>query len=138
MNAYTLFLLSSLTSLATSSAYADVAPGEDPVALEGKVTYNMLPLNNALRSAPANNATGVPAWIDAKIARFEAKAFSADTSGILTDKDVTRTVTTDGMRKTCIQEVGNINAANGPGAKYGMPIESQIVVIKGDLVNICK
>ena len=56
-------------------AYAQIAPGEDPVQLTQKVVVNMLPLNNAPRSTPAQNFQGTPAWLEAKIARFEAKAY---------------------------------------------------------------
>lgn len=120
-------------------AYAQIAPGEDPVQLTKKIVVNMLPLNNAPRSTPAQNFQGTPAWLEAKIARFEAKAFSVDTSGIFTDKDVTSTTITDGFKKTCIQEVGNINAsaANAVG-KYGSTVQDQIVVLRGDLINICR
>ena len=119
--------------------YAQIAPGEDPVQLNQKIVVNMLPLNNAPRSTPVQNYQGVPAWLDAKIARFEAKAFSIDTSGIFTDKDVTSKTITDGFKKTCIQEVGNINAsaANAVG-KYGSTVQDQIVVLRGDLINICR
>ena len=120
-------------------AYAQIAPGEDPVQLTKKIVVNMLPLNNAPRSTPAQNFQGIPAWLEAKIARFEAKAFSIDTSGIFTDKDVTTTTMNDGFRKTCIQEVGNSTAlaANAVG-KYGNAIQDQIVVLRGDLINICR
>jgi hypothetical protein len=120
-------------------ACAQIAPGEDPVQLTKKIVVNMLPLNNAPRSTPAQNFQGTPAWLEAKIARFEAKAFSVDTSGIFTDKDVTSTTITDGFKKTCIQEVGNINAsaANAVG-KYGSTVQDQIVVLRGDLINICR
>ena len=121
------------------TASAQIAPGEDPVQLNQKIVVNMLPLNNAPRSTPAQNFQGIPAWLEAKIARFEAKAFSIDTSGIFTDKDVTTTTMNDGFRKTCIQEVGNSTAlaANAVG-KYGNAIQDQIVVLRGDLINICR
>ena len=125
--------------LAPILANAQLAPGEDPVHLNEKVVVNMLPLNNTMRSTPLQNSTGVPAWMDARIARFEAKAYSIDTTGIFTDKDVKTTTITDGFRKTCIQDVGStIAAASNSAGKFGAMPQDQIVVLKGDLVNICR
>ena len=120
-------------------ANAQLAPGEDPVYLNQKVVVNMLPINNAVRSTPLENSSGIPAWMDARIAKFQAKAYSLDTTGIYTDSDVRTTTITDGMRKTCIQDVGSaIAAASNSTGKFGALPQDQIVVLKGDLVNICR
>jgi hypothetical protein len=120
-------------------ANAQLAPGEDPVYLKEKVVVNMLPINNTMRSTPLLNSSGVPAWMDARIARFEAKAYSLDTTGIYTDSDVKITTITDGIKKTCIQDVGSsITAAANSAGKFGAMPHDQIVVLKGDLVNICR
>jgi len=120
-------------------ACAQLAPGEDPVYLKEKVVVNMLPINNTIRSTPLQNSAGVPAWMDARIARFEAKAYSIDTTGIYTDSDVKITTITDGIKKTCIQDVGSsITAAANSAGKFGAMPHDQIVVLKGDLVNICR
>ena len=120
-------------------ANAQLAPGEDPVYLNQKVVVNMLPINNTMRSTPLQNASGTPAWMDARIAKFHAKAYSIDTTGIYTDSDVRTTTITDGFRKTCIQDVGStIAAASNSAGKFGAMPQDQIVVLKGDLVNICR
>ena len=120
-------------------AHAQLAPGEDPVYLNQKIVVNMLPINNTMRSTPLQNSTGAPAWMDARIARFEAKAYSIDTTGIYTDSDVKTTTITDGIKKTCIQDVGSsIAAASNSAGKFGAMPQDQIVVLKGDLVNICR
>jgi hypothetical protein len=120
-------------------ANAQLAPGEDPVFLKEKVVVNMLPINNAMRSTPLQNSAGVPAWMDARIAKFQAKAYSIDTAGIYTDSDVKITTITDGFRKTCIQDVGStVTAASNSAGKFGVMPQDQIVVLKGDLVNICR
>jgi len=120
-------------------ANAQLAPGEDPVYLNQKVVVNMLPINNTMRSTPLQNSAGAPAWMDARIARFEAKAYSLDTTGIYTDSDVKISTITDGIRKTCIQDVGSsIAAASNSAGKFGAMPQDQIVVLKGDLVNICR
>ena len=120
-------------------ANAQLAPGEDPVYLNQKVVVNMLPINNAVRSIPLENSSGIPAWMDARIAKFQAKAYSLEATGIYTDSDVKTTTITDGFRKTCIQNVGStIAAASNSNGKFGAMPQDQIVVLKGDLVNICR
>ena len=120
-------------------ACAQVAPGEDPVYLKEKVVVNMLPINNTMRSMPLQNSAGIPAWMDARIAKFQAKAYSIDTTGIYTDSDVKITTITDGIKKTCIQDVGSsIATASNSAGKFGVMPHDQIVVLKGDLVNICR
>ena len=120
-------------------ANAQLAPGEDPVYLNQKVVVNMLPINNAVRSTPLENSSGIPAWMDARIAKFQAKAYSLEATGIYTDSDVKTTTITDGFRKTCIQNVGStIAAASNSNGKFGAMPQDQIVVLKGDLVNICR
>lgn len=134
-----LVLKSSLPLVIPAIAWSQVAPGEDPVYLKEKVVVNMLPLNNTMRSTPLPTSPGIPAWMDARIARYEAKAYSLDTSGIYTDKDVKTTTIMDGIKKTCIQDVGSsIAATSNSVGKYGVMPQDQIVVLKGDLVNICR
>lgn len=118
------------------AAQAQNAPGEDPVVLTSRISVQMLPIGGANASAPLNAQNGMPAWMQAKVARFEAKANSDQGSDILTDSNVTRSASSDGLKKTCIQEIGS-NTAQGPG-KFGLANTQQIVVLKGDLVNICK
>lgn len=118
------------------SAHAQNAPGEDPVILTKRVAVQMLPLGAKDASSPLSGQTGMPAWMQAKVARFEAKANSDQTTGMLTDSDATRTASSDGLKKTCIQEVGS-NTVQTPG-KFGLNNNQQIVVLKGDLVNICR
>lgn len=117
-------------------AWAQNAPGEDPVILTKRVSVQMLPIGGARASTSLDSQNGMPAWMQAKVARFEAKANSDQTSEMLTDSDVTRTASSDGLKKTCIQEVGS-NTVQTPG-KFGLSNTQQIVVLKGDLVNICK
>jgi hypothetical protein len=124
--------------LCAMGTHAQTAPGEDPVMLTEKVTHNMLPLNSAVQTAPKSSQE-IPAWMDAKLARFTAKAFSADTSGILTDENVATTVVNDGLRKVCTQDVGSnvITQTAAANARLGIAAP-QTVVLRGDLINICR
>jgi len=77
--------------------------------------------------------------MDAKLARFQAKAFAADTTGVLTDQNVVTTVAQDGLRKVCMQDIGSsASTVNGAFNRYGPKPDAQVVVLRGDLVNICR
>lgn len=125
---------------AASSAWAQHAPGEDPVILTKRIAVQMLPLTGARQSSPQESAVNMPAWMKAKVARYEAKANSEQTRGIATDEDAVRSASSDGFRRTCIQEVGSVTStALSSGVRQNLPASNQqIVVLKGDLVNICK
>ena len=131
-------LFGSLCSM--SPALAQNAPGEDPLILTRRVAVQMLPLGAARTSTPIEAQAAMPAWMKAKVVRYEAKASSAQNEGILTDKDITRSATSDGFKKTCVQEIGStsISAGTAGPGKAGITNNQQIVVLKGDLVNICK
>jgi hypothetical protein len=116
-----------------TAASAQSAPGEDPIQLHNKVSIQMLPMGGPPKSGSLNFATDMPNWQKAKISRYEAKAFSANTEGILTEKDVINTASSDGFKTTCTQSIGSTSGNTGPGVK---PTQ-QVVVLRGDLVNIC-
>ena len=118
------------------------APGEDPITLEKKVTVQMMPINQARTTGSINYNLGTPAQIQAKINRYTAQAYSANTSGISTEKDVVQTVQTQGSKVVCSQSVGSntgTSGLGGSGSAGGKVTSSgdQIVVIRGDMVNIC-
>lgn len=116
------------------------APGEDPVTLTKKLSVQMQPTGPAAASGSLDNNNPMPSWLRARIARYEAKSFSDDTSGILTDNDVVSTANAQGMQKTCVQEIGSNTVAAGGGnaGRYGPNSAAQVVVLRGDLINICR
>ncbi len=125
-----------------NSALAQRTPGEDPIKLESKLSYAPMPGGQVAKSTPLESDTDMPAWLRAKVARFEAKAYSgtADDGSILTDANVTNTSTTQGVRRTCLQEVASTTqtgASAGSAGARTTPTQ-QIVVLRGDLVNICR
>lgn len=121
-------------------ALAWAAPGEDPVVLTQKQSVGMLPGGPPPRSTDAVLTDGMPSWLRARVARFESKAMAdpADKS-IRTDQDVVTQATAQGMKKTCIQDLGSSNAPSGNGFnQYGPKGQDQVVVLRGDVVNVCK
>ena len=97
------------------------APGEDPVVLTKKLTVNMQPTGGVAAPGQLDNNGAMPSWLRARIARYEAKAFAGDSSGIISDSDVVTTASAQGMQKTCVQEVGSntVSATSSSGSKYG-------------------
>lgn len=131
------WILASLCALSCAfGAAAQGVPGEDPVRLQSKIVIQMLPVSNAPRSGYVDLAPGIPAWQKARIARYEAKAFSGNTGDILTEKDVINTTHTNGFNTTCTQSIGSA-PTSATGAQAGFKPAQQIVVLRGDLVNIC-
>lgn len=124
---------------AAGSAWPQV-PGEDPVVLSKKLIVQMQPTGPVSPSIGLDNNGATPSWLRARIARYEAKAFSQDTTGVLTNNDVVTTATAQGMQKTCVQEVGSntLSSSTTGAARYGPNQGPQVVVLRGDLVNICK
>ena len=131
-------------ALAAALAAGDTAlaaPGEDPLNLSGPVEHLSLPGPPAPKSGNLDGLLDMPAWMKARIARYEAKAFSAsaDDGTLLTDNNVVTTASAQGLRKTCVQEIGSTsNPGNNTFNRFGPGNQQQVVVLRGDLVNICK
>ncbi len=132
-------IASGLTLVFSNAALAQRTPGEDPIKLESKLSYAPMPGGQIAKSTPLEGDTDMPAWLRAKVARFEAKAYSAtaDDGSILTEANVTNTSTTQGVRRTCLQEVGSTTQTGTSAGGRNAP-NQQIVVLRGDLVNICR
>lgn len=137
---------SMLAALLATDAFAQRAPGEDPLRIDGKVSHLTLPGGPAAKPVGLDGSGELPAWLRAKAARFEAKIYSAsvDDGSVFSDNDVTNTSTAQGVRRTCTQEVGsNTQTGTAAGRPAGTGANrtnanQQIVVLRGDLVNICR
>ena len=136
-------IISLAALLATAGlAHAQLAPGEDPIHLDGSVQYLALPTPAPPKSKDLDKADDLPGWLQAKISRFEAKAYSA-TGGdgtIHTDNDVISTTRMTGSSKTCVQEVASNTISQGVTDfnRFGPGQKDQIVVLRGDMVNMCR
>lgn len=120
--------------LASACTCALAAPGEDPVQINSRINYLQMPTGPRAGSTDIRHRTGMPEDVRAKMARYTAQAYSPNTTGILTEKDVVSSVKTNGMgTTTCVQTVQP--TAPGSGGAKG---EDQVVVIRGDLINICR
>ena len=119
---------------------AHAAPGEDPLVFSNPVQFASAPGARFQASGNMDASLQLPAWMKAKMTRYTAKAFSAtaDDGSIYTDSDVINTVQNTGFKTTCIQEVGSNSGDAAMGTRYGPGQRDQVVVLRGDLVNICK
>ncbi len=126
-----LMLFESLWGLTASAQYVQ---GEDNIVLTTSVNLNSLPMNSPSQTPKAIENSETPAWLDAKMARLQAKAFSAEPKGILTEENMVTSITTQGLRKTCTQNL----AIPESGARNGFSNEPMALVLRGDLINICR
>lgn len=124
-----LWVFAALANIAPVSALA--APGEDPVTISGRVTYLQLPTAAATRSTSIQYQQQMPDDAAAKVSRYTAKAFSGNLGQIKTEKDVVQSVQTKGTQTTCYQSIGS---TTGPSTGSN---NEQIVVLRGDVINIC-
>ena len=123
------------TMLWAAAGLAYAGPGEDPVVIGNKVQYLQLPTQAPARSTSITyNRGGVPDDMQAKIARYSAQAYTPTPTGISTEKDVVQSVRTNGTQTTCVQGLAPTTPTQGGSA--GVSGE-QVVVIRGDLINIC-
>lgn len=121
-----------------SSIFAQSAPGEDPITLLKQTKLDARPTAPGQQSTGLDPLFGLPGWLHARVSRYEARAYSDIAGNILTENDAVTTASAQGLKKVCIQEVGSTSSESTGFGKYGPKGAPQIVVLKGDLVNICK
>ena len=114
------------------------APGEAPVVLSKPVDYLRLPTAKQQTSSGLDTVTDIPINVKAKIARYEAMSMT-NAPGISTEANVVTTTTTSstGMQRTCTQDLASNTNASAFN-RYGPQTKDQIVVLKGDLINVCR
>jgi hypothetical protein len=126
-------------SILCSTAYAQSAPGEDPINMTKVAKLDARPTAPQQLSGSLDPLFGMQGWLKARITRYEARAYSDNASDtIVTENDAVTTASAQGLKKTCVQEVGSTSSSATSFGKYGPKGAAQIVVLKGDLVNICK
>lgn len=129
------WLLLAAASLLVVGTPAGAAPGEDPLVLNSPVQHLNMPWAAAAPSKGLETLDEMPVAIQAKVARYLAKSMSGNTEGIQTDDDVITTKSTQGLRRTCTQEIASNTATGRNGTINAAP---QIVVLRGDLINACR
>ncbi|MEY4584279.1 MAG: hypothetical protein RJB10_776 [Pseudomonadota bacterium] len=121
------------------AAYSQFAPGEDPIHLTKLSKTELRPTAPQQVSGSLDPLFGMQGWLRARVTRYEARAYSDNgTENLLTDNDAVTTASAQGLNKVCVQEVGSSASTTTGFGKYGPKGGAQIVVLKGDLVNICK
>ena len=121
--------------------WAQATPGEDPVVLGAQVSFQAFPTAAPARSGSLDPANDLPAWLRAKVSRFEAQAYTDNPGGASTDSDIVTMTRSEGTRRTCVQEVGSSTTMMRPGSGSQVTpatTNNQIVVLRGDMVNVCR
>lgn len=112
-------------------------PGEDTVAITKPVTYLQLPTVKRAPSGDIKYTQNLPSDIAAKVGRYSAEAYAPTKgSNVKTDRDVVQSVRTNGTQTICNQSVGSTTGATSPGGTT-LNNQDQIVVLRGDMINIC-
>lgn len=122
-------------SLAVLVTAVHAAPGEDTVMISNKVSYLQMPTAAVTRSSSIQYRRDMPDDTAAKVSRYTAKAFSGNVGDVKTERDVVQSVKTNGTQTTCYQSVGSTTGTSSTGTSLGN--NEQIVVLRGDLINIC-
>lgn len=147
MNSRLMPIALALTALAglPAAAWAQQPPGSDPIVMAGaRVSYLAMPTPPAATSEQLHLGIGIPSSLQAKIARYEAKAFAQLEGGdgtVYTNKDVVSRQTGNALQRTCTTDVASntITPTVGPSGRYGPGTGGdQIAVLRGDVVTICK
>ncbi|MEZ7827945.1 MAG: hypothetical protein QMB72_00545 [Brachymonas denitrificans] len=115
-------------------------PWEDTITLSRPVQYLKLPNYSVQKSSPLEKTDGMPASLRAKVARYQAKAKSqmSGDGTIYTEKDVISRSSGNALQRTCVQEVASNTFATTPGVPGATKGKGdQIVVLRGDVINIC-
>ena len=122
--------------LSTPLVLAQV-PGEDTVSLTKPVTYLQLPTAKRAPSGNISYTQDLPSNIAAKVGRYTGEAYAPKVgSNVKTERDVVQSVKTNGLYTTCNQSVASTTGSAGPGGlKPGSG--DQVVVLRGDVINIC-
>ncbi|MDO5623565.1 MAG: hypothetical protein Q4G71_02635 [Pseudomonadota bacterium] len=140
-------MLACATLAASVAAAAQNAPGSDPIMIGGGVSYLQLPGAPMQASGQIDSHTELPAWLQAKVTRYEIKAFNELDGGngtVYTQRDVVSRQTGNALQRNCVTDVASNTytggaAAAGPAGRYGPgTTPDQMVVLRGDLVTICR
>ena len=123
-------------ALLAAGSIAQTAPGMDTVTISKPVTYLQVPTARVAPSGTIHYDQTLPDNVAAKVARYTAKAYSSYDTNVKTDRDVVQSVKTNGLQTTCTQSVASVTAPAGANG-LTMNSQDQIVVLRGDLVNIC-
>ena len=119
------------------ASLAQAAPGEDTVTISKPVTYLALPTMPRAPSGSIRYTQDLPPGTAAKVGRYTADAYAATpSSNVKTDRDVVQSVKTNGLYTTCNQSVASTTGPAGPGGT-SLNSQDQIVVLRGDMINIC-
>lgn len=114
------------------------APGQDTIVLK------TAPAVSTGSGSPERTGKGLDAKQDmsislkAKIARYTALSMSKGEEGKAIQTAEQR-AESSGFNKTCVQDIASNPASGGLGSgRYGPRAQDQVVVLRGDFINVCR
>jgi hypothetical protein len=137
----------------TDVVASDLPPGTDPIVLKA-YKHRDLTGNSSGPEVPRNAISGRDGALvnapgsSARMAKYEARIMTLDfkSSGSLTERlatnasmTINQSVGSDLTSKVCVMDIGSVTNT-GPGALKvgGSNQQAQPVLIRGDILNICK
>ncbi len=114
------------------------APGQDTIVL------NSAPSSSGAGATPERPGKGLderqemPIGLKAKIARYTALSMGKGEDSASSQTIVQRAESA-GFTKTCVQDIASNTAPTGLGTgRYGPRAQDQVVVLRGDFINVCR
>jgi hypothetical protein len=121
--------------IALAAPTAAQAPGEDTIVIKQAPQQSSGGGAAERKGKGLDERSEMPPGLKAKIARYTAVANNkADAQVSLLS--IEQRVESAGFSKTCVQDVGSTTAPST--GRYGPRNQDQIVVMRGDLVNLCR
>lgn len=114
------------------------APGQDTIVLNSGPVISGSGGNAERPGKGLDGRSDMPIGLKAKIARYTALSMlkgeeSADS------QTVVQRAESAGFTKTCVQDIASNTAPAGLGTgRYGPRSQDQVVVLRGDFINVCR
>jgi hypothetical protein len=114
------------------------APGQDTIVLNSAPSFAGGGANPERPGKGLDERQDMPIALKAKIARYTALSMARgeDDAGSQT---IVQRAESAGFNKTCVQDIASNTAPSGLGTgRYGPRAQDQVVVLRGDFVNVCR
>jgi hypothetical protein len=124
--------------LAISGIAHAQAPGQDTIVLK------TAPAQGGGGGSPERAGKGLeekqdmPISLKAKIARYTAMGMAKGEESQYA-QNLVQQADSAGFNKTCVQDIGGTTAPTGLGTgRYGPRNQEQVLVLRGDFINVCR
>jgi hypothetical protein len=124
-------------SAITGMAYAQ-APGQDTIVITTAPNSGGANGNPERPGKGMEQRSDMPIGLKAKIARYTALDMSRGEDNTKSE-NIVKQADSAGFTKTCTQDIASNTAPSGMGSgRYGPRPQDQVVVLRGDFINVCR